>query len=347
MSPPAHLFASDNSSGVHPNVMQALTQANQAHTMGYGADHFTQLAEQAFAEVFGATSQAFLLTTGTACNVLALQAITQSIDTVFCADIAHLFVDECSAPERMIGCKLIGVPSKHGKIDLQALQRAYEFQQDPHHRNRAKVLSISQGTEYGTIYSLQELQDLSRFARSHGLKLHMDGARLANAAAALDLGLADISRAVGVDVLSFGGTKNGLMMAEAVVVFDPELAQSMHPIRKQGMQLISKHRFLAAQYIAYFAHDLWLHNARHANSMAARLASHFEGIQGVKLTAPTAINMVFAEFPAAWIEPIQQHCGSHLWLPGGTELRFVCSFDTSTDAVDSLAQLVRELAANA
>lgn len=347
MTNPSLLLASDNASGIHPAVLHGLQQANTAHVPGYGSDDYTRRAEQAFQAHFGDDASIFMVTTGTACNVLALRAVTQSIDAVFCSDIAHLFVDECSAPEHAIGCKLIGLPSTEGKVTATALEQALAFQLDPYHRNRSKVLSLSQGTEYGTLYGLEELRALTRLAHEQGLKVHMDGARLANAAAALDVPLRALTRDAGVDVLSFGGTKNGLMMAEAVIVFDTELAARMPALRKQGMQLVSKHRFLAAQYLAYFKDDLWLRNARHANRMAAHLATRLAAIPGVELIAPTQINMVFARVPPHWVEPLQRLSACNLWLPGTAELRFVTSFDTTEASIDAFAEAVGALARQA
>lgn len=342
---PPFLLASDNASGVHPAVLRRLQAVNAAHAPGYGSDEHTRQAEQAFHAHFGDDASIFMVTTGTACNVLALQAVTQSIDAVFCSDIAHLFVDECSAPEHAIGCKLIGLPALEGKVTPDALERALAFQLDPYHRNRAKVLSLSQGTEYGTLYSLDELRALTRLAHDRGLKVHLDGARLANAAAALDAPLRALTRDAGIDVVSFGGTKNGLMMAEAVIVFDAELAGRMPALRKQGMQLASKHRFLAAQYLAYFEDDLWLHNARHANRMAARLAARLAAIPGMELSAPTQINMVFARVPPDWVAPLQRLSRCNLWLPDTSELRFVTSFDTTEASIDAFADAAGALAA--
>ncbi|MFT0533470.1 threonine aldolase family protein [Castellaniella hirudinis] len=336
------MLASDNASGVHPEVLDWLQRVNAGHALGYGGDDWTRQAEQCFQRQFGSDAAVLLVTTGTAANVLALQALAQSVDTVFCADKAHLAVDECGAPERMIGCKLVGVAGQEGKIDPHALAEAVAFQTGLVHRNRPRVLSLSQATEYGTLYQVDELRALVDFAHGQGMKVHMDGARLANAAAALDVPLAALTRDLGVDLLSLGGTKNGLMMAEAIVAFDPELATLLPAIRKQGMQLVSKQRYLAAQYLAYFQDDLWLRNARHANRMAARLAAGLARLDGVRLRMPVQANMVFACLPAHWIAPLQQHTYFNVWNSATGEVRFVTSFDTTEAGIDGfVAEIAR------
>jgi len=340
----SHLFASDNASGVAPEVLHWLTRASRDHVSGYGSDRWTRQAEQAFAEHFGTEARVFMVTTGTACNVLALQSGLCSTDALFCSDVAHVHVDECGAPERMIGCKLVSVASVQGKLDLPQLQAALIFQNDLPHRNRPAMVSLSQATEYGTLYSIDELRSLVRWAHRHGLKVHLDGARLANAAVALNVSLAALSRDVGVDVLSFGGTKNGLMMAEAVICFDDGLATCFEGIRKQGMQLVSKHRFLAAQFLAYFENDLWQTHARQANAMARLLRAHLAQCPQVRLTAPTQVNMVFVEVPETWVQPLQAYCACNRWLPGSSELRFVTSFDTTEADIAALIQHMQRLA---
>lgn len=329
------MLASDNASGVHPRVFDWLQRINAGHALGYGGDDWTRQAEQCFQKQFGPEASVLLVTTGTASNVLALQALAQSIDTIFCSDTAHLIVDECGAPERMIGCKLVGVGGPDGKIDPQALADAVAFQTNLVHRNRPRVLSLSQATEYGTLYTLEEMRGLIDFAHGKGMKVHVDGARLANAAATLGVSLAALTRDLGVDLLSLGGTKNGLMMAEAIVAFDPELVAVLPAIRKQGMQLISKQRFLAAQYLAYFEDDLWLSNARHANLMANRLAKGLSQLQRVRIVMPVQANMIFACLPAQWIAPLQKHTYFNVWNPATSEVRLVTSFDTTEQSIDA------------
>ena len=340
------MLASDNGSGVHPAVLRWLERANAGHAMSYGGDAYTAQAEAAFRNAFGSDASVHMVTTGTAANVLCLQALARSFDLVFCTDVAHLFEDECAAPEKSVGCKLVGVGSSHGKMDLEALQEAVAVRQmKPVHRGRPAVLSLTQLTERGTVYTPDELRVLIDFARKHGLKVHMDGSRIANAVAASGLGLAEATRGQGVDLLSFGGTKNGLMMAEAVVCFDPALAADLAFLRKQDMQLVSKHRFLAAQFLAYFEDDLWLRNAQRANAMAARLARGLARFADrVHVTSPVDGNMVFARLPEAWVAPLQQRLYFHVMDPVTNEARLVTSFDTREEDVDAFLDAAAELA---
>ncbi|VXC79712.1 Low specificity L-threonine aldolase [Burkholderia sp. 8Y] len=338
------MLASDNASGVHPAVLERILGVNDGHVAGYGVDRYTQEAEQCFKTHFGADASAFMVCTGTAANVLALQALTSSVDAVHCTDCAHLLVDECGAPERMIGCKVVGARSDAGKINLKALADAVAFQSGIVHRNRSTVVSISQATERGSVYTPDEVRAIADFAHANGMRVHMDGARLANAAAAFGARLEEMTRSLGVDILSFGGTKNGLMMAEAIVVFDPALAALLPSIRKQGMQLASKQRFLAAQFLAYLQDDLWFENARHANRMAARLAKRLSDIPKVRVTSAVEANMVFATLPPAWIAPLQQHAYFHVWDASESEVRFVTSFDTAQQDIDEFTGEIARLA---
>ncbi|MFC6669423.1 threonine aldolase family protein [Marinobacterium aestuariivivens] len=337
-----HLLASDNASGVHPQVLAKLAEVNQGHVPGYGDDEVTQRALALFRDHFGAGSETLLLFNGTAANVLALKGMVHSHETVYCCEEAHLQVDECGAPEHYIGCKLSPVPGLRGKLTLAKIEQLLAADRGVVHRSQPRVISLAQATERGSVYSLAELQAIVAFAREHELLVHMDGARLANAAVALNVGFHELC--AGVDVLSFGGTKNGLMMAEALVVLNPELQRAYPYIRKQGMQLASKQRFLAAQFLAYFEDDLWRTNAANANAMAARLAEGLAAIPGVTLTAPVEINMVFAQLPTDWIEPLQQLTPFLVW-PGEThsEVRLVTSFDTRPGDIDLFIEAVRPL----
>ncbi|HET8648519.1 MAG TPA: beta-eliminating lyase-related protein, partial [Gemmatimonadales bacterium] len=297
-------FASDNHAGVHPEVLAAIAAANQGDAPAYGDDRFTAEAVACLRQAFGQSVEPFLVFGGTAANVLGLQAVVRRYQAVICAETAHINVDECGAPERIIGCKLLTVPTPNGKLSPHDLDRHLHGFGDQHHA-QPRVVSISQVTEYGTVYRPDELRALSAYAHQHGLLLHMDGARLANAAAALNCGLRDITVDVGVDLLSFGGTKNGLLAAEAVVFLDPALAADFRFIRKQGMQLASKMRFLGAQIAALFSDELWRRNAAHANQMAARLANLVRTIPQITITQPVEANAVFARMPRAAIGPLQ------------------------------------------
>jgi threonine aldolase len=248
---PVRSFASDNNAGVHPEVLKAIAAANQGHVVGYGDDAYTQSAIRRLKDEFGGDAEVFFVFNGTAANCLSLKALTNSFHAVICAEGAHIYVDECGAPEKFTGCKLVSVPAKNGKLTIEAVRSAYHGIGDEHHV-QPKVISITQATEVGTVYQLREIRNLADFAHAHGMFLHVDGARIANAVAALGLNLKQATRDLGIDVLSFGATKNGALGAEAVVFFSPELSANFKFYRKQGMQLASKMRFIAVQFQALF-----------------------------------------------------------------------------------------------
>jgi len=340
-----HLLASDNASGVHPAVLAKLVEVNRGHALAYGADPLTHQVEALFQRQFGEHSHTWLLTTGTAANVLALKGMARSHQTVYCSEQAHLRVDECGAVEHFVGCPLTPLPSPSAKLDPAALAARVDADRGLVHRSQPRVLSLSQATERGTLYQPEELRELITTAHRLGLWVHMDGARLANAAAALDRELVELSGALGVDALSLGGTKNGLMLAEALVVFTPELQPAYPFIRKQGMQLASKQRFLAAQFLAYFEDELWRRNAQQANAMARYLGERLASIPGVRLAEPVAINMVFARLPNPWIAPLQRLTPC-LVNPGerDSEVRLVTAFDSQPQDIDHFVQQLRRLA---
>jgi threonine aldolase len=267
---PSRSFASDNNAEVHPKVLRALSAANQGHVVGYGDDAYTASAVRQFKKQFGNDIEVFFVFNGTAANCLALKAFTNSYHAVICPEGAHINVDECGAPEKFTGCKLVPIPTRDGKLTVEAVQAAYHGIGVEHHV-QPRVISITQATEVGTVYRPEEIRRLAAFAHDHGMFLHVDGARIANAAAALGLGLRQSTRDLGVDVLSFGATKNGGMGAEAVVFFDPARAADFKFYRKQGMQLASKMRFLSAQFEALFKNDLWLQNASSAKLRVSKL----------------------------------------------------------------------------
>ncbi len=257
---PARSFASDNNAGVHPEVLQAIAAANQGHAVGYGDDPYTEAAVRKFKRHFGADIEVFIVFNGTAANCLSLKALTNTYHAVICAEAAHIYTDECGAPEKFTGCKLIPLPTREGKLTVEAVRQAYHGIGDQHHV-QPRVISITQATEVGTVYKPSEIKALARFAHEHDMFLHVDGARIANAAASLGQTLRQATRDLGVDVLSFGGTKNGALGAEAVVFFDKTLAHDFLYLRKQGMQLASKMRFISAQFDALLTGDLWLKSA--------------------------------------------------------------------------------------
>ena len=267
---PARSFASDNNASVHPAIIQAISAVNQGHTVGYGDDPYTQSAMRKFREHFGRGVEVFMVFNGTAANVLSFAALTNPYHAVICAEGAHVYVDECGAPEKLTGCKLIPIPTENGKLTVEEVSKVYHGVGDQHHV-QPRVISITQSTEVGTVYQPDEVKALAKFAHDRGMFLHVDGARIANAAASLKLNLREATRDLGVDVLSFGGTKNGAMGAEAVVFFDQTLARDFLFRRKQGMQLASKMRYISAQLDELLTDDLWLKNARHSNRMAKLL----------------------------------------------------------------------------
>ncbi len=293
---PARSFASDNNAGVHPEVLRAITAVNHGHTIGYGYDPYTQSVVRKFKQQFGADIEVFFVFNGTAANCLSLKALTNTYHAVICADSAHIYTDECGAPEKFTGCKLLPVSPRDGKLTVESVSHACHGVGDPHHV-QARVISITQATEIGTVYKPAEIKALARFAHERGMFLHVDGARIANAAASLGQTLREATRDLGVDVLSFGGTKNGALGAEAVIFFDGKLGHDFLYLRKQGMQLASKMRFVAAQFDALLTGDLWLKSAQHANRMARLLQKKLSEIPQVKIVYKVEANGVFAKIP--------------------------------------------------
>jgi threonine aldolase len=338
---PARSFASDNNAGVHPEILKAITAANQGHEIGYGDDPYTHIAERLFKKHFGEDAQTYFVFNGTAANCLSLKALTNSYHAVICAEAAHIYVDECGAPEKFTGCKLIPVPTRNGKLTVETVRSAYHGVGDEHHV-QPRVISITQSTEVGTVYKPNEIQELSGFAHDRGMFLHVDGARIANAAAALNLELRPATRDLGVDVLSFGATKNGALGAEAVVFFDPKLAENFKFYRKQGMQLSSKMRFSAAQFDALLKNGLWLQNARHANRMAQLLKREISKIPQVKVVYNVEANGVFAQIPRPVIAKLQKRYFFYVWNEAQSVVRWMCSWDTTEQDVKQFAEFLKK-----
>ncbi len=336
----SHSFASDNYSGVLPEVLEAIAQANGGHVGAYGNDPYTAKLQQLIQQHFGAQAQAFPVFNGTGANVLALQAILPRWGAVVCAESAHINQDESTAPQAVGGFKLWTIPTADGKLTPELIaQQAHGFGFE--HRAQPLAVSITQSTELGTIYTPQELRAICDYCHELGMAVHMDGARLANAAAALGVNLRDITTDVGVDILSFGGTKNGLLLGECVVVLNPErVSDGMKYLRKMNMQLASKMRFISAQLIALLEDGLWQRSAGNANAMAQKLAQSLQQIAGVQLVYPTQANAVFAKLPAGVAEKVREHTYFYDWDEQGT-VRFVCSFDTTETAVDELIAAIR------
>jgi threonine aldolase len=334
-------FASDNNAGVHPEILEAIAQANQGHVVAYGDDAYTHSAIRKFEEQFGPDIAVFFTFNGTGANVLSLQALTQSFHSVLCSAYAHIYTDECGAPEKHTGCKLIPLPQENGKITLESVRHAYHGVGDEHH-SQPRVISITQSTEMGTVYRPEEIQALARFAHEHDMFLHVDGARIANAAAGLGQTLRQATLDLGVDVLSFGGTKNGIMGGEAVVFFNPERGKDFLYLRKQSMQLASKMRFIAAQFEALLTNDLWRRSAEHANRMARLLEKEISRIPGVKVVWKVEANGVFAQIPQHSIEKIKQQYFFYTWMEEESIVRWMCSFDTTEEDIRRFAEVVAE-----
>jgi threonine aldolase len=341
LSQSARSFASDNNAGVHPEILAALARANQGHVVAYGADPYTHAAIKKFEEHFGTDIAVFFTFNGTGANVLGLQALTRSFQSVLCSAYAHIYTDECGAPEKHTGCKLIPLPQQDGKITLDSVRHAYHGIGDEHH-SQPRVISITQSTEMGTVYRPDEIQALSEFAHTHDMFLHMDGARVANAAASLGQTLRAATRDLGVDVLSFGGTKNGILGGEAVVFFQPRLSENFLYLRKQGMQLASKMRFIAAQFEALLTNDLWRRSAEHANRMARLLEKEVSRIPGVKVIWKVEANGVFAQIPRHSIEKIKRHYFFYMWMEEESIVRWMCSFDTTEEDIREFVKVVTE-----
>jgi len=343
VSAPRRGFSSDNAATIHPEVLAAIAAVNRGHAFGYGHDDYTRSVEARFAREFGDGTRTFFVFNGTGANVLSLRAACRPWEAAICADTAHLNVDEGGAPEAIAGVKLLCASGQvhDGKL-TPALVAPLIARVGDEHAVQPRVVSISQSTELGTVYSVPEIRALADLAHGHGLLLHMDGARLANAAAALDLTLREVTVDAGVDLLSFGGTKNGLLFGEAVVVFDPALAEGMEYLRKQSLQLASKMRFLAAQFDALLSDGLWLRGARQANAMAARLASALRDLPGVQITRPVQANTVFATLPAAARDALLQRFDFYSWDEAAGEVRWMCSWDTTEEDVEAFVTALRD-----
>ncbi len=338
---PSRSFASDNNAGVHPSVLKALAAVNQGHAVGYGDDPYTASAVRHFKRHFGDDVEVFFVFNGTAANCLSLKALTNSYDAVVCAAGAHINVDECGAPEKLTGCKLIAIPTADGKITVDAIRKVCHGIGDQHHV-QPRVISITQSTEVGTVYKPAEIRALSRFAHEREMFLHMDGARIANATASLDRSLRECTRDVGVDVLSFGATKNGGMGAEAVVFFNPTMARDFKFYRKQGMQLASKMRYLSAQFEALFKDDLWLKNARHSNRMAQLLKRELSQLPEVKIVYRVEANGVFARIPRKATPKLLKRYFFYPWDEEQSVVRWMCSWDTTENDVKQFVEFVKK-----
>ncbi|NLB42422.1 MAG: low specificity L-threonine aldolase [Clostridiales bacterium] len=334
-------FASDNNAIVHPKIMEALNKVNTGHCLSYGEDNHTEKAIEKFKEVLGQEIDVYLVYNGTAANVTGLASMVTPYQAIICSEAAHINVDECGAPQRFIGCRLLPLPTPDGKLRPEQIESTLSVIGVEHH-SQPSVVSITQSTELGTIYSVKELKDLTDFAHRNNLLVHMDGARIANAAASLNVSLKEITTDVGIDVLSFGGTKNGLMFGEVVILFNKKLAQDYKYTRKQGMQLASKMRYIAVQFEALLSDDLWLKNAKQANTMAKLLASKVEKIPGIEITQPVESNGVFVTMPADVAKRLQQEYFFYPWNEEIGEYRWMTSFDMEEHDILDFVDVVKQ-----
>ncbi|MGA7205635.1 MAG: low specificity L-threonine aldolase [Specibacter sp.] len=333
-------FASDNYSGVHPEVLAALAAANDGHQVAYGEDAYTARLHEVMSELFGKKVDVFPVFNGTGANVVALQSLLPRWGAVVCAQTAHINCDENGAPERVGGMKLLAVHTDNGKLTPELIDKeAWGFGDE--HRAQPLAVSITQTTELGTCYTPAEVKAICDHAHSLGMKVHMDGARLANAAASLNVPLREFTSDAGVDVLSFGGTKNGIMYGEAIVALNPEAADGLIYLRKMNMQLASKMRFISAQMLAMFQDDLWLKSADHANAMAAKLRAAVDEIPGVQPTQATESNGVFAILPDGVADRLRTVFRFYDWNEAAREVRWMCSFDTTEADIDAFVAAIR------
>jgi threonine aldolase len=338
-------FASDNYAGAHPEVLAAIAAANEGHQVAYGEDVYTARLHDVMAQHFGTGVEVFPVFNGTGANVVGLQSMLPRWGAVICSETAHINTDENAAPERVGGMKLLTVPTPDGKLTPELVERQAWGRGDEH-RAQPLAVSITQTTELGTAYTPAEVKAIADHAHDRGMAVHMDGARLSNAAAHLGVPLRDFTTDAGVDLLSFGGTKNGLLFGEAVVVLNPEATQGLIYLRKLNMQLSSKMRFVSAQLVTLLSDDLYLRSATHANAMATRLRAAVEGLPGVTITQPTQSNAVFAILPPGVADRVRSRFRFYDWNPATGEVRWMCAFDTTEADVDAFAAAIRkELAA--
>ncbi len=335
-------FGSDNHSGVHPRILKAIERANVEHMPSYGTDPITEEANQLMRKIFGAEAETFFVFNGTAANVLALSALVEPFHAVLASEHSHLINDECGAPEKNLGAKIIGLPSADAKVTPDLL-RSRLVRRGDQHASQVRAVSITQSTELGTIYSIDEIRAISEFCRKERLLLHLDGSRLVNAAASLGCSLREITTDCGVDVMSLGGTKNGLLFGEAVVFLRAGLSEDFKYRRKQMMQLPSKTRFLAAQFHEFLGTALWLENATHANRMARLLAEGLSQSKYAKITQAVQANAVFARFPRKMVARLKERAFFYVWNETTFECRLMTTWDTTESDVRGFVQAVEEL----
>jgi threonine aldolase len=335
-------FASDNNAGIHPEVLQAIEEANTGHVIGYGDDIYTEEAIRKIKEHFGQDIDVYLVFNGTGANVIGMKAVTESYNSIICSETAHINVDECGAPEKFTGCKLLPIPTENGKITVEQV-KYHMHGIDFEHHSQPRVISITQSTELGTVYILNEIMEITQFAHENNMLVHMDGARLCNAVVSLNTNFKEITNDVGIDILSFGLTKNGGMNAEAVIFFNKILSEDFKYYRKQGMQLASKMRYMAVQFTALLKNELWLKNASHANRMAQILAEKIADIPKVTITQKVEANGVFAIIPKEIIPGLQEKFFFYIWNEERSEVRWMTSFDTTEEDINEFIDQLKSL----
>ena len=334
-------FGSDNHSGISPEIMEAIASANVEHALAYGDDEYCRRTEQLFQDTFGPQARVYFVFNGTGANVLNIDAMCRSHHAVVCAETAHINVDECGAPQRIVGCRLLTVPTPDGKLTPQLVKtqlHGFGFE----HHSQPRAISITQPTELGTLYSLDEIRALANLAHSHNMYLHLDGARLANAAVALGCTFRQMTTDCGVDCLSFGGTKNGLLMGESAVILNPQLDVDLKYRRKQMAQLCSKMRFIAVQFEAYLTTGVWQRNAAHSNHMAQLLHNALLSIPQAKIMYPVQANSVFVKLPNKVWNALLNDYFFYLWDEEQDVVRWMCSFDTTEDDINNLIQALKQ-----
>jgi threonine aldolase len=333
-------LSSENYAGIHPVILNAIIECNNGHQRSYGNDDYTAKARAVIKEHFSSDAEAHFVMNGTGANVFALGTMTRSYNAIVCSDMAHVFVSESTAVEAFTGCRLLLVPTKEGKIIPQALEQAITRIGDIHFP-QAKVLTLTQPTEYGTVYTLTEMQELVAIARKNNMYVHIDGARLFNAAAALQCSLEELT--AGADIVCLGGTKAGMMIGEAVIFLNKELYRESGYLLKRSMQLASKMRFISCQFEAMLSNNVWKEIATHTNAMAKLLAEGLQQFEEIKITQPVDTNAVFAIMPPAWIEALQTEMPFYEWDETINEVRMICSFDVQEEDIKRFVEAVKRL----